>query len=130
MFELGAERATRKPNRAIIDCVLCRLSYLGVMEPGVRIELTISCSQNKRIASNAYPAEPGAGAGIRTPVSSVPKMCPIQTGRRQQYGAGWSYSKTQPPPYESGALPLELHQRNMERSTRVELVWLVRKTSA
>ena len=36
--------------------MLCRLSYLGVMEPGVRIELTLSRSQNERIASNAYPA--------------------------------------------------------------------------
>lgn len=87
-IKLGAERATRKPNRAIIGRVLCRLSYLGVMEPGVRIELTISCSQNERIASNAYPAKPGAGAGSRTPVSSLPKMCPVQTGRHQQCGAG------------------------------------------
>ena len=31
-------------------------SFAG-MEPGVRIELTISYSQNERIASNAYPAE-------------------------------------------------------------------------
>ena len=32
----------------------------------------------------------------------------------------WSYSKTQPPRYECGALPLELHQRNMERATGLE----------
>ena len=56
-------------------------------------DLTISCSQNERIASNAYPAKPGAGAGSRTPVSSLPglslsTMCPLQTGRRQQRGAG------------------------------------------
>ena len=85
-IKLGAERATRKPNRAIIGRVLCRLSYLGVL--GVSGELTLSRSQNECIASNAYPAKPGAGAGSRTPVSSLPKMCPVQTGRRQQCGAG------------------------------------------
>ena len=123
------------------------------LEPGARIELTISCSQNERIASNAYPAKPGAGAGSRTPVSSLPKMCPVQTGRRQQCGAGgvtrklnhrvtnaalfllsytsgngagdrtrtgvWTLARSHPEPLEDA--------RNMERSTRVQLVgWFAR----
>ena len=44
--------------------MLCRLSYLGVMEPGVRIELTLSRSQNERIASNAYPADLELARGL------------------------------------------------------------------
>src|ERR1041384_661187 len=37
------------------------------MESGVRIELTISCSQNERIASNAYPARTWSWRGDSNP---------------------------------------------------------------
>ena len=102
------------------------------------------------------PGGSGAGTGTRTPVSSLPKMCPVQTGRRQQCGAGgvtrklnhrvtnaalfllsytsgngagdrtrtgvWTLARSHPKPLEDA--------RIMERSTRVQLVWLVWKTSA
>ena len=50
---------------------------------------TDSFSFTKRAhRQQCLPGGSGAGTGTRTPVSSLPKMCPVQTGRRQQCGAG------------------------------------------
>ena len=50
---------------------------------------TDSFSFTKRAhRQQCLPGKSGAGAGSRTPVSSLPKMCPVQTGPRQQCGAG------------------------------------------
>lgn len=79
---------------------------------GVSGDLTISCSQSERIASNAYPAKPGVGAGVK-PRSILAWFIVIKDVSCPNWTtpAMWSwrsYSKTQPPHYECGALPLEL----------------------
>ena len=81
------------------------------MESGVRIELTISCSQNERIASNAYPARTWSWRGDSNPGFILTKDVSCPNWTTPAIWSRWSYSKTQPPRYESGALPLELHQQ-------------------